>query len=195
MRKKNDRYFFGFLLIAVGLLIILGREGLLDFDLGDLISNIWPGALILFGLWLIYKQAKGEKNIDLKIDGVSSSKAFGDIKLKPETIAPEGAEYDVNFGQIQLDFTETNFPSIENKIKVSIDMGEIKIVLPSNLPVNISTTCGIGEVKILDKKSGGITSELNHVDDNYSTAVKKLKLHIKCGTGAIEVKRSNVINQ
>ena len=48
-KSSSSRIFWGLLLIAVGVLLLLDRMGRLDF--GDLISFYWPLFLVFAGLW------------------------------------------------------------------------------------------------------------------------------------------------
>jgi len=57
-KSSSSRIFWGLLLIAVGVLLLLDRMGRLDF--GDLISFYWPLLLIFAGLW--HLAANGFRN-------------------------------------------------------------------------------------------------------------------------------------
>ncbi|MFC3343641.1 cell wall-active antibiotics response protein LiaF [Paenibacillus abyssi] len=44
------RFFWGLIIIAVGVAFLLRQMGILPFDIGDIISIFWPVILILFGI-------------------------------------------------------------------------------------------------------------------------------------------------
>lgn len=48
--RRRGAPFLGVLLLAVGILLLLGNLGYLEYDLGDLIRDWWPAILLLLGL-------------------------------------------------------------------------------------------------------------------------------------------------
>jgi len=54
MRDSQGRIFWGFLLIIIGFLFLVGRWG--HADVGDIFANWWPLILIAIGLWILITQ-------------------------------------------------------------------------------------------------------------------------------------------
>ena len=55
MRTKS-RLLMGFILIVVGGIFMAIEVFNLDYDLGDMIGTLWPVALIIIGIYLIWRQ-------------------------------------------------------------------------------------------------------------------------------------------
>ncbi|HEQ99693.1 MAG TPA: hypothetical protein ENO22_10170 [candidate division Zixibacteria bacterium] len=180
----------GLLLIFFGILFLLDQTGTIDFDFWNFVGDIWPVALIILGLWIIYNQARGDKSDSWDASLVSGRKVFGNIDATPDSIDSKGLDYDVTFGDIHIYLTKTEFTSGENRIKVSVGFGEVNIILPDNIPCKIYSSCGIGDIKMFGESSSGLPAKREYVDDNYESSEKKINIRARCGLGDIRIKRA-----
>lgn len=177
------------LLIILGILFLLEQADVIDFDFWNFMGYIWPIALIIIGLWLIYQQAGGKRKWKGSIDATQSSKAFGDLDISPSIIDAKGIEYKVGFGDIKLDLSNTRLQPSENLVRVSLGFGDLKLRLPKSKFCKISCTCGLGNLDLLGKKSNGLSVRQKYEDENYDTAAEKLRIFAKCGVGDLRVFR------
>jgi len=60
---RRGTWFWGGILIVIGLLFLLGNLGLLPTDAGNL---IWPAVLILIGLWILYGAFYGRRGANVE---------------------------------------------------------------------------------------------------------------------------------
>jgi predicted membrane protein len=177
------------LLILFGILFILDHAGAINFHFWHFLGNIWPVFLIILGLWLIYEQARKKPRWKTTVEGNRSSKSFGSMDVSPTSIDPNGAEYKIGFGDMKLDLSKTRLQPSENRVRVSLGIGDLKLHLPKDTPCNLECSCGLGDVKLMDKKLSGISVDQTHEDPGYATAVQKLKIYAKCGVGDVKVTR------
>jgi predicted membrane protein len=177
------------LLILFGLLFILDHAGAIDFHFWHFLGDIWPVFLIILGLWLIYEQARKKPRWKTFVDGSRSSKAFGSLDVSPTSIEPGGAEYKIGFGDMKIDLSKTKLQPSENRVRVSLGFGDLKLHLPKDTPCSLECSCGLGDVKLMDKKSSGISVDQTHEDPGYASAVQKLKIYANCGVGDVKVTR------
>ncbi len=180
----------GLLLIVFGILFLLDQTGAIDFEFWDLIGDLWPVALIILGIWIIYNQARGGKSDSEGVFLISSKKVFGSIDVSPESIDSKGLDYSVTFGDIHIYLTRTELMSGENKINTSVGFGDIHLVIREDIPCKVSGNCSIGDIRIFGEESSGIPAKKEHIDNNYDSAEKKLRITAKCGAGDIRIKRT-----
>jgi predicted membrane protein len=179
----------GLILIVLGVVFLLDRANAVDFDFGDFVSTFWPVAIIIAGIWVIYQQTRKEPDEKRVISGQKTSKVLGDFDIRPTEIDSGGADYSLGFGDLDLDLSNTKLLSGENYIKASISFGDLAIKLPANIPISVTTRCGAGDIRLLDRRSSGLSVSDKYKDDNYDTAVTKIKVFAKCGAGDLRIIR------
>jgi lia operon protein LiaF len=199
-RTQSNSYFWGILLILLGLLFFLQNFGYLD--IGDLLSTYWPLLLVVFGLKIIinsreasgFKQREFSEEMDFatkseripggkaksKIQGIGSetmvdSNFLGDMRFKFENhhITHYAAS---NFlGDIELDFSKATFTD-NSHLKVSGGIGDINIKLPENLILEIQSNYTIGSSKLFEKNESGFFKKAQY--HSPESAAKKPRLRI-----------------
>jgi lia operon protein LiaF len=147
-------------------------------------------ALIILGIWIIYNQARGNESDPWSSALVSGKKVFGNIDTTPGSIGPKGLDYSVTFGDIHIYLTKTEFAPGENKITVSVGFGDVYIVLPDDIPSKISSSCGIGDIRLFGQSTSGLPAKREYVDDTYNSSEKKINIRAKCGLGDIRIKKA-----
>ncbi len=177
------------LLILFGLLFLLDHTGAIDFRFWHFLGDIWPVVLIILGLWMIYEQARKKPCWKTSIAGSHSTKAFGSMDISPTSLDPGGAEYKIGFGDMMLNLSQTRLQPSENPVRVSLGFGDLKVHLPKDTPCSIICSCGLGNVRLMDKRSSGISADQAYEDPGFATAVQKLKIYANCGVGDVQVTR------
>lgn len=181
----------GIIIIILGIIFLGDNLGWFDYDLGDLISDWWPMALILIGGWMIYGQSRGNQKEEWEDKvGAAVSKTVGDRILKPNEIPAEGYVAKQGAGKLTLDLRATRLNQGENLISLSQGAGEITVTLPAGVAVKVSASCGTGDVKVFDQKESGFSNRIEHVDENYAGAATKVSMTLKLGVGDIKVTRA-----
>ena len=183
------RMFFGLLLITAGAIILLDHNDIISFDLGDFISNFWPVILIIVGVWMIYEHAKPSKSDDQTVGGGCCTKNFGNQNISPEKIEQSGLDYSLMMGDLNIDLSKTLLIAGENNIRADLSAGDLRIMVPANIPCSVSAACSAGDINIFGKTKNGISVELNYRDDNYDSQITKIKIRAKCSLGDIKIMR------
>ena len=188
MRKSFSKIFFGVILVLIGLLILLDNLGTLEF--WPALGKLWPLILILVGIWLLWKKPSP---FSVEVSSTTGTKkynqAFGDFKIAPNEITKEGVEISLGFGNAEVNFSQTQLPDGENKAYINVGFGEIKVLVPQGIPVSAKGNSFLGKVEIFDKHADGISNVLEHRDDGYETAEKKLKIIGNVGFGGMKILR------
>jgi lia operon protein LiaF len=182
------RIITGAILILIGLLFLLENTHLFGFEFGEFVSTYWPVALIFIGIVLIYRKAKSDDEEAWKeFVGKEYSKSVGDLKLRPKSINADGLSAKHGLGDLIVDLTDCSLAAGENKLECTLGAGELKVKLPSNIPVKANCSVGAGEIYLLGAHADGIGRTLEHEDEGYSSAPTRLFLKTKVGLGETRV--------
>ena len=158
-----------------------------DFSAWGFIVNLWPLLLVLFGLYIIINRgqfggrAASERNFvkfigSLKTD--LSDEEIGDIDLS------------IFIGELRVDLTRSRFKQGENNLHVSMGIGETIVLVPSDIPVRLSSHLFAGELYFDDKRSAGIFPRLEHSDDGYESAERRLHVLLAGFVGEMTIRKN-----
>ncbi len=82
----------------------------------------------------------------LESTGVSFAGGNGDFVWQPTSLAQVARGYHVEFGMGTLDLSAVDFPATGSVVAASVAAGELRIVVPANAVVSLTTNVGIGVV-------------------------------------------------
>jgi len=116
---------------------------------------------------------------------------IGDMRLGDSAWSPESGSYNVNIGDMKIDFTTAIFNEGETTIDLSCWVGDIDVILPDDLPVDLYMESNVGEVVFTGhaEKSGVTRNTIKFRSQGYDEAPKKLKLKAALNVGSIKVRR------
>ena len=179
---------FGILLILIGFLALLDSLDLIRF--WPTLGKFWPLILVALGIWLLLRRTYFSQGDTLSIkEGKKYSKAFGNLRIDAKDMDPHGLDAEMGFGDIELNLTRASFSNRENVINLALGFGDIKVWVPGELKVSATGTCGAGDVDILGKHDDGLGNRVDHQDEGYEDAQKKLRIIAKLGFGDIRISR------
>jgi predicted membrane protein len=189
MRKHFSNVLLGIILVVIGLLILLDNLGTLDF--WPTLWKLWPLILIVLGIWLVWKKSSPFSVEVSSTSGVKKyNQAFGDFKIAPNEITKEGVEISLGFGNAEVNLSQTHLQDGENKAYINVGFGEIKVLVPQGIPGSVKGNSFLGKIEIFDKHAGGISNVLEHRDDGYELAQKKVKIIGNVGFGGMRITRT-----
>jgi predicted membrane protein len=179
---------FGILLVLIGFLALLDSLEVIRF--WPTLGKLWPLILVALGIWLLLRRSYFSSKELLYIkEGKKYSKAFGDLRIDAKDMDPHGLEVEMGFGDIEVNLAKSNIPDRENVIHLSLGFGDIKVWVPPEVKISASGSCGAGDIDILGKHADGLGKQVEHQDEGYETAQKKLKIIAKLGFGDIRISR------
>jgi len=154
---------FGLLLITCGLLFLIGN--VFGLALGKL---FWPALFILLGIWLLRPpQHEGVER--------SSNGFIQDLKRNGDWVV-ENESFHVFIGDLKLDLTEAVLPPGETTLYFSGFIADIKIRIPEEIGVKLSSSAFINEVNVLGQKRGGVFAPAEMQTTEYKAAEKRLHI-------------------
>lgn len=200
MRKQFGR---GSFIILFSSLLIMDRFNVIDFRFFD-IWKLWPLVLVYFGAAILFKSKKirityqtdlsstkemgssSEPETSLKkIRGVS----VGKVTFKKQNWAVEPMDLYNMVGEYFIDFSKGFIPDRETPIRVRGWVGEVKMLIPEDVPVKIDAVIGVGEVKLFDYAQEQIKHVVAYKSDDYDKAVRKLNITIELKIGSVRIDR------
>jgi predicted membrane protein len=187
--------------IALGALLILAGAAWLLHTL-DIIEVsfdvVLPAALIVVGIVLIAAARRGRQSglvtIGVILTLLSALTASADVSggVGDRRVELSGTEpirdQELGIGSLVVDLSDIA-PDGPVTLSAEVGIGELRVTLPSDLPVRVEATSGIGQVEVFEEQDGGFGSELGHIDDGFAGATASLDLELSVGIGEVTVIR------
>lgn len=188
IRKSFWTIAFAILLILIGILALLDSLEMVEF--WPALGKLWPLILIALGIWFLFRRHYFSRGDSTYIrEGRKHSKAFGDLKIDSTGIDPHGLDVEMGFGDLKVDLTKANFVDKESLVQLALGFGDMTVWIPSDIKTSVSASCGAGDIDVLGKKDKGLSNRIEHQDEGYESAQKKLKIMAKLGFGDLKVSR------
>ncbi|TLY32431.1 MAG: hypothetical protein E6K56_03270 [Ignavibacteria bacterium] len=190
-------FYWGFILILFGFLLLLDNLGAIDFK--EFISDYWPLLLILWGVSILARRrprpagAAGagvpSPELSSQIDSelVHQSSVFGNIDVKVTSQQFKGGSISTVFGESFIDLSSAKFAEGEHELRVHGVFGESRIILPPDAAAAVSASSVLGELVIFGQRKGGFSSEIQHMTPNYAQVTNRMKISITRVFGSINV--------
>lgn len=132
-----------------------------------------------------YEIKSKSSETDVNIFGLSiSDKKFKDPNwlLEPMNLSSVICDY-------YFDFSKAFIPEGETPVKVKGKVGQIVMLIPEDLPIQLTVKNSIGNISVFgqDMANTGSSRTYSFVSPNYNEATRKLKLNVKLTVGSIEI--------
>ena len=196
-QRSADGQVFGVLLMVFGLGWLLRVAGVIELEWESLLAAV----LVVLGVGMaVTARARGGLLMVLGIllsitlattSSVGDIGYFGEVDIRPVSIAEVENNYRFFGGSFELDLSAVEFPKGETPVDVWMGGGELLVVVPYGVPVNIDAKLGGGDIRLLgDERAEGPSPRASYTDPDYEGARRRLNLDIEGGGGEIEVRRA-----
>lgn len=202
--KKFNKIYGWTSMMIVGLVLLENRINLL-FDDSISLWSVVAGLFIIFiGIRIIFFEfSESEIQSEQNFQGIKLNKggfnAVGDLRLGDEPWALEDSSHNIGVGEIYVDLTTALLEDGMSVLNLSGWVGDIQVILPEDLAVEISASVRVGSIDIFGQeqefmnnskaKKSGVSNTLNYRSDKFDDAFKKLKMHISLNIGDISIRR------
>jgi lia operon protein LiaF len=124
-------------------------------------------------------------------DNINRSGFIGDVRIGDQYFELKPANISHFIGDTVIDLTKAQIPYGETKINVSAFIGDVKVFVPADadLGISVSSSSLIGDMKVLQEKSGGFMSSITSMTPNFNETSKRIKLNVSVLIGDIRVNR------
>lgn len=139
-------------------------------------KRVWPwvlGGFLIAGMVSFLMLGAVVDNID---PGIDNGTAIGDMALSP-TNGNLQDTYNSGIGELDLNLTALTPLEQERSIQVSSGVGEINVILPDNIPVNLTCTTGIGTTHC----------DVEGLNADADMDAPALNIHVNSGIGDVHV--------
>ncbi|TLS38877.1 cell wall-active antibiotics response protein LiaF [Pseudalkalibacillus caeni] len=158
--KRN--WFWGLFFVTLGGLLVADRFDVITFTFG-MVWKLWPLVIIYFGLKMLFRIRKN-KGFSMVAD-----KKFEDPNWSVEPFDDWKAVADYDF-----DFTKAFIPDKETEIKLSGWVGDIKVIIPEEVPFMIKGRAKVTSLKIGGYSDDGVGNEIFYKTKEYDSATRKI---------------------
>jgi hypothetical protein len=205
VRSPLGRITLSVICLALGALVVIDVSGAsipatayLASTLGvvglGLLVGAWLGRarwLILPGVVLMLALAGGTaaENVNFG-DGLAGR--TGEVTWVPTTVAElENNNYRVDVGNATLDLSKVDFADHTESVTISVDVGNLLVILPPNVDVDVSASLDGGSADVLGQHWDGMGNDSRRVHDNGADGVGggTLQLDTSVALGKLEVRR------
>jgi predicted membrane protein len=191
-------------LIAGAILVVLGALWMLDVSnvLELRLNVVLPAILIVIGLALVFGARNGPHSglvvwgllISLAVVAAATvpltafSGGIGERDFRVTSQAQLESNYSVGVGDLRLDLSDLDLVESAS-VEVSVGAGELRVVLPPDVSVDIEASSGAGEIVLLGDSRNGVGVRHSYRSEGYETAPVTLTLDLRTAAGKIEVSR------
>ncbi|NRQ34912.1 hypothetical protein HII36_24220, partial [Nonomuraea sp. NN258] len=119
---------------------------------------------------------------------------YGEFDWQPTSVAEASRLYDAGVGEGRLDLSELKLsPGTRVTFNAAISIGELTVIVPADVKVEVHATNKIGDIKIGQSIQSGVGIEHDKIlepETRPKTAVSTIVLNLKGGLGDMEVRRA-----
>mgnify|MGYP000848891837 CR=1 FL=1 len=169
--RNQGQILIGAVLVFLGLIYII--SAVFKIDIGAI---CWPSALILAGIWLLWRPKFSLAGSPIQIDPLCNIRRTGNWPVEP-------AEIWMFVGDVRLDFTQTEIPIGETAFRIYGFVGDITLVLPEDAHVSVSASAFLNDAKIFGKKQNAFLTTLQYTspaDSSHERSIRSETFFFVC---------------
>lgn len=209
LSSKNTaqgRLFWGGLLIIFGLLLLLDRMNVLEFN--QIIHDYWPLILVFIGIKMILfpaqprtqtstapietapPQSSWQSTTDANMisNYLTENRFIGDIHLKLQSDDFRGGTVSTFIGDLKIDLSNVAITTPGDRfLTLSGFIGDATLQMPQNIPHSIQASAVIGDFKVLGKRDGGFGLNRIYRSADYDQASVRLNVRVSFFIGDIKI--------
>lgn len=175
--RNRGMIFWGIVFIVAGLVFL--ASSLLKIDAGRI---CWPVGLVILGIWLLTRPRLVGPNWVVNQTFVGDLRRRGTFPVKDE-------EFASFVGDVDLDLTQADLPIGETHYRTFGFVGDVKMILPASVGLDVSATGFVVDTTILGSKMTHILEPVHFTSENYETAEKKVRLETSYFVGNTKIKQ------
>lgn len=192
-QRKSGSFFFGLILIALGVLLLLDQMRILDF--GRFIGTYWPLILVVIGIRIILfpkeKQdrdsSQTEKSEIASIESTlheasaesgelafNENSIFGDIRRTISSSEFAGGRCSVVFGDIDIQASDIQLGTGQRTLYLNGVFGDIRLKLPAGIPLLVRANTTAGDVELREVRGDGLFVQRTYKSADFDGASTRL---------------------
>jgi phage shock protein PspC (stress-responsive transcriptional regulator) len=187
----------GILLAAAGVLAVVNAAGVdvrwdIALGVGAVATGVAvaagayfrrrTGGLLVVGL-LLATLAVAVSAIDVELNG-----PIGDRTYEPLASSDVERTYEMSIADLTVDLSNTALTAGETEIDANVGIGELRVIVPDDVAVDVDATASAGEVTVFGRSDDGFDAGISVVNVP-SDATKTLKIDAHIGFGNLVIER------
>ncbi|MGC8634933.1 MAG: cell wall-active antibiotics response protein LiaF [Candidatus Limnocylindrales bacterium] len=121
--------------------------------------------------------------------GVREQRVLGGIELAgPMQGVPMRIETFI--GEIRLDLSQAAFPAGETAVHASAAIGNVRVLLPADLPAAVRVSSLLGQGEALGRSAPGLLGEARAETEDFAGAPKRIRVEAQSLVGEVAVRRA-----
>ena len=185
--------------IALGLvLLVAGTLGLLEAaDVVEIPFRTWVGVLLIT-IGVAVAISSGHRRLlvlagivlvlvgipALLVDPDLFEGGVGETTERPRSEA-DLEPFRQGIGKLTVDLTEEGLPLDEETIEASVGIGELVVLVPSDVDFRLEAHVGAGNIEALGDTESGVDAELEQISGTAGT--QEITLELEVGIGNLRV--------
>jgi hypothetical protein len=112
------------------------------------------------------------------------------VRERPASATAIHPDYELDTGAFVLDLRDVDFDGRTVTTSVDLGAGQVRVLLPRDVDVDVSARIDLGELEIFGQRFGGAdrsTREIDYGDDGFGSG--QLNLEVSANLGRVEVTR------
>jgi len=191
------RIVFSLMLLAVGGLALLDLANVAVVPAGAYFAL----ALAVLGVGMMvaafFGRVRGPVTLGivlllgLAISGAADTADMRELDLRPASLSDLSDSYTCDTARLTLDLTQLNFSGADRTVDITVDVGSIRVLLPSDVDTTVSAKVDVGNAYAFGSRASGIDPDRITATDLGSDGAGGGSLHINANVdvGKIEVLR------
>jgi hypothetical protein len=175
--RNRSRVILGLVIIGLGLASLL--RALLDINVW---VYCWPIGLIAVGAWLLLRPSLTGPGTQVRVHPLGGVRRSGAWVVGDEEIW-------TGVGDVRLDLTEAVIPPGESTIKVFGLVGELRLTVPEETPVAVSSWAILTDARVYGEKQESWFTSVDVKNDAYDSAEARVKVECFALVADLRVKR------
>jgi Cell wall-active antibiotics response 4TMS YvqF len=187
----------GGVLVLIGILWLLERTGAIDISVTAVLGL---GAMVT-GISLMLL-AKDGTHVGLIVFGtllalvtlVTAAAPFegfqggvGDRTVVVSSVDDIRADYNLAMGTLTIDLRNIEDVGTSTRLSASVGMGELMLLVPADLQIDVDAQAGAGEIEILGRVIEGVDLDDAYTSPGFVDSDQRLSLDLRVFTGRVEV--------
>jgi predicted membrane protein len=178
---------FGWVLIAFGVLFLFGSFSP-DFSVWSFVAKLWPLVLILIGIYIMINRGRFSGN---GTGGEKISRFIGELKSDYEGQQVGDLDVSLFVGELVLDLSGASLLPGENRLNVSVGIGEALVRVPADFRIKVSAQAFAGEINCDEHRKAGVFPKLDYADSDYESSDKKVRIRLEGFAGEFTIRRES----
>jgi hypothetical protein len=198
-RASPGKVVVGVLLVLVGLAWLIDSVGLVRVPW----QTVLPAALLVVGIALLVTvrrpTAGGLVGLGIVLSVlvlITSGLTFplsgsvtgaGDVQQRPTSVEAAEEGFALAVGSLTVDLRDLPLREGEITVEAGVGIGELIVLVPADVTVEVRARSGMGEVRVDDRSQGGVGTEVRERLEGDGPAT--ILLDVSVGMGKVEVRR------